>query len=116
MERKAREFRSAAGRLLSDKPRRGACYPEKLKKLALAALSEAEERGLGATSVARELGIHADTLRSWRDAASPATALVPVRVIESRTEQSSLVVIAAGGLRIEGLDIAGLAELIRRLA
>lgn len=112
MERKAREFRSAAGRLLSDKPRRGACYPEKLKKLALAALSEAEERGLGATSVARELGIHADTLRSWRD----ATALVPVRVIESRTEQSSLVVIAAGGLRIEGLDIAGLAELIRRLA
>lgn len=112
MERKAREFRSAAGRLLSDKPRRGACYPEKLKKLALAALSEAEERGLGTTSVARELGIHADTLRSWRD----ATALVPVRVIESRTEQSSLVVIAAGGLRIEGLDIAGLAELIRRLA
>jgi len=116
MERKVREFRSAAEQLLGNKTRRGACYPEHLKRIAVAALSEAEELGRGATSVARELGIHADTLRGWRNAARLDTALVPVRVVEPRQEPTSTLVVTAAGMRIEGLDVASLAELIRHLA
>jgi hypothetical protein len=69
------------------------------------------------SAVASELGVGSGTLLRW--AAEPAEgngpAFVPVTV-EAAPTAAGVVVHTAHGLRIEGLDVAALAELLRRLA
>ncbi len=64
------------------------------------------------TELAAALGLPVLTLTRW--ASRERTALFrPVSVVDAR---SAVVVHGPRGLRIEGLDAAGLAELLRRLA
>ena len=66
------------------------------------------------TSVARELGLNVETLQRWLPLATAPAAFVPVRVASSSTG-SFAVVHARTGLRVEGLGLADVVELLRRL-
>ena len=55
-------------------------------------------------------------LRAWaRGTEDEAPLLVPVQVADATAERRALVVFA-GGVRVEGLTVAEVAELVRRLS
>lgn len=105
---------------------RGTPYPPDVRNWAVRLAEELRAAGLGPYAVGRRLGIRAETLSSWSDAAAPTTfARV---VIEATPEQTApptpttppappagIVVTSPGGWRIEGLGLADLAELARVL-
>lgn len=68
------------------------------------------------SAVLRELGMRRETLAGWVAPPAPKETprFVPVTVVE--TPAGRLVVHGPGGVRVEGLDVAGVAELLRRLA
>jgi transposase len=78
-------------------------------------------RAAGATvsAIARELGVTRDTLLAWT--ASPGSGMeqakfVPVSVVAEKPAPSRIVVYGPGGVRVEGLDMAGVIVLLRGLA
>jgi hypothetical protein len=85
--------------------RRGAAY-----------LRERQAAGAPLSAVLRELGIRRETLAGWAAPAETESSprFVPVSVIETPTGR--IVVHGPGGVRVEGLDVAGVADLFRRLA
>ena len=71
--------------------------------------------GAGLQLIARELRVDRPTLKRWLGADDmPVPAFRTVQV-EEAPARPALVLHGPAGLRIEGLDIAGLAELLRRL-
>ncbi len=82
-------------------------------------LRQRQREGAAVSTVARELGVKRHTLLAW--AAAPAGVVstpgfVPVRVVADGARPSTIVVHGPGGLRIEGLDVAGVIALLRGLA
>ena len=96
----------------------GRRYPEALKRDVLAYLAERRKVGRGIATVSAEIGIPRKTLKLW--AATPRTtaapAFVSMTVVERDDDRRAVVVHAPGGIRIEGLDVAAVADLLRRLA
>ena len=98
-------------------------YPKKLRGEAVEYARERREQGATWKLVARELGIGIDSLMNWARAAGSSAgkpefrqvALTQAEVAVSATG-SALVVHGPGGVRVEGLDVASLAELLRRLS
>ena len=118
LARRAAKFKSAARKL---GPRgRGRRYPESLKREALEYLELRRQDGRGIESSAAELDLPPATLERWAATPRPsrAPAFVPLMVVASAEAPapSRIVVHAPAGVRIEGLDIASLADLVRRLA
>ncbi len=70
------------------------------------------DEGARQNAIARELGVGESTVS--RALEEPSEGLRPVRVV--RTSSGAIIVRGPGGLTIEGLDIAGLAALIRALS
>ena len=120
-ERQAAEFRSAVA--LAGPRGRTTAYPTDLRERAVRYVRARIEQGGTMVAACEELGIGTDTFRRWRAAGSAATAPVTaafraVTITAPATppvETPLLVVHAPGGLRIEGLDLPSLAELLRRL-
>ncbi len=116
-ERAAAEFRAAARRA---GPRgAGRRYPAPLRQVATEYLRRRQADGVAVSTVAGELGVKRHTLLAWAAAPVGAAAtpeFVPVRVVADLARPSTIVVHGPGGLRIEGLDLADVAELVRRLA
>lgn len=82
-------------------------------------LSYAERRwaeGASTPAVAAETGVNRHTLAYWRAHQRAGAKLRPVRVVESESGFAGVVVHGPTGVRIEGLDLDGLAELLRRLS
>lgn len=78
----------------------------------------AERRGAGdkVVDLAEELGLSALTVRRWLKRES-ASLFRPISIFEARVESRGRIVVhGPRGLRIEGLDVAGVAELLRRLS
>jgi hypothetical protein len=98
----------------------GRRYPEEMKREALAYLAERRLGGGGVASAASELGLRKRTLMLWAAAPRPtgAARFVPMAVVAdaSPPAAASAIVVHARGLRVEGLDVATLADLLRRLA
>lgn len=70
--------------------------------------------GMSVVKVARELGLSESGLSRWLNAGKPR--LRPVRVSAALPVQDSgLVLVTPGGYRLEGLNSASAAELLRRL-
>lgn len=100
-------------------------YAANVRVRALAYARQRRAEGGGIKRIAAELGVPWQTLAYWLKApgsASTGAALVPVALRGDMAESpgarwpSTLVVHGPLGLRIEGLDIEGLAELLRRLS
>lgn len=122
LDKQAERFRvavAAAG------PRgRTTAYPVELRDLAVGYVKARVAAGGSAGGACRELGIGTDTFRRWSAESTPAPARAigafrPVNLAAAApvaTQQANhIVVYGPSGLRIEGLDVAGLAELLRRL-
>lgn len=91
---------------------RGRPYPE---AFAARVQQVADAGRLSRQQLRRELGISNKTLAKWLPQRAPIPQLIPVEVA-AQPICASLVVHGPAGLRIEGLDLDGLVELLRRLA
>ncbi len=112
--KEAAAFRDAVRRAGRRGP--GRRYPAELRRRGAEYLRARQAGGARLSVVLRELGMRRETLTAW---AAPAEAevrprFVPVAVMEA--PPGRIVVHGPGGVRIEGLDMAGVADLLRRLA
>lgn len=89
---------------------------ERFKRKALARWRLLAASGVSLEQAALEIGVTAAELRAWSQGLEhEAPLMVPVQVAGETVEQRTLVVFA-GGVRVEGLTIAEVAELVRRLS
>lgn len=96
----------------------GRPYPESLRAAAMAYRREREREGAGLREVAAELGVSSVSLERWsRKNPGAKMSFRAIEVVgESVRPASGLVVHGPRGLRIEGLTVAQLAELVARLS
>lgn len=98
----------------------GRRYPEALKREVVAYLAARREAGRGLKATSVELGIPERSIKLWSKAPRPSgrPAFVPMLVTPVAAEHPAplIVVHAPGGIRIEGLDVPALADLVRRIA
>lgn len=111
-ERSAVAFRKAVARRGTVGPRLR--YTAELRAEAVAYARKRLASGGTLTAVSRELGVAANTLQAWLAVERPSPAFRSVEISEDAT-RSALVVYGPCRLRIEGLDVAALTELLRRL-
>lgn len=89
---------------------------EAFKRKVLARWRLLSERGWEHERAAVEIGVAAADLALWiREAGSDGPVFVAVHVEDEATERSGVVVLGCG-VRVEGLSVADVAELARRLA
>ena len=94
----------------------GRPYPEAARAAAVQWAERRQREGLGLHRIASELGISPTTLRKWRQPhGGLPSAFLPVQLVAPASPASAFVVHAPSGIRIEGLTLAELTELVRRL-
>jgi len=93
---------------------RGRAYPKGLMGKLLSYTLARRRQGAKIVEVAAELGMKFHTLARWLGEKQPAVGFERVEVVAPPSARS-LVVHGPRGLRIEGLDLVGVAELVRRL-
>ena len=116
------ELRTALAR--ADRSGTGCPYPETLRREAVAYVETRCREGASRDAAARELGVSTVSVARWSAhlARSEEGGFRQVVVMSPCTvmpqvpgERGQLVVFGPHGMRIEGLDMAGVAELWRRL-
>jgi hypothetical protein len=122
MEHQAVAIRAVLARL--GERGRGKRYPKALQERAVSYYCARRAQGAAQREIGDELGMPWQTLQRWATAGDaplvPATSagFQPVEVIDAPTpaQRGPIVVRGPAGLRIEGLDLDTLAELLRRLS
>jgi hypothetical protein len=118
VSRRAREGRAVDSgglkRRLRSARRAGRRYPPGLRDAVLDHARKAKEVGKSDAALASELGMSLGTLQYWR-ATERRGKVVPVTIVDTPAAAPGLV-IECGRLRVYGLDLDGIAELLRRLA
>ena len=109
MEASALKRRLAQGR---GRGRQG--YPAELREAVVAYAARRKAERVSQSKVAAELGMSEQTLCYWRALARQRGGLAPVAIVECAPERREGVV-ECGPLRVRGLDVSGVAELLRRL-
>ena len=100
----------------------GQRYPEGFRGEVLDYVAAQRERGIGLPATAHELGLREKTMWGWLAQSRAETGPAEFREVEvvdgspPEAVPRQPVLYAPGGLRIEGLDVVSLAELLRRLA
>jgi transposase len=97
---------------------RGRPYPKGLLENLLSYTVARRRQGAKLVEVAAELGMKFHTLSRWLGEKRPAARFERVKVVAAPTPPASCTLIVHGprGLRIEGLDLASVVELVRRVA
>jgi transposase len=115
MDQAASSFRERVTAARGD--RRRCRYPEELRAEALAYVDAARARGVGLIKAAQALGVDKSVLSGWR-AKRQRSAMRVVKVVDAPLGGGGggIVVHGPGGLRVEGLDVAALAALMRSLS
>ena len=112
-QREAANLRTELGRLTQRG--RGRAYPEALRLRAIAYVEARRAEGAATRTAGEEIGMDWRTLLRWAPRAR-AAAFERVLIRENTPiPVTALIVHGPGGIRIEGLDLAGVAELVRRL-
>ena len=93
---------------------RGKRYPRDLRERVVAWARGRQEAGASWESIKRELGQKFDTVRRWCAAVAKSRALVPVRVVATRS-QRTVSVVSPSGYRVDGLALSEAAALLREL-
>jgi predicted transcriptional regulator len=89
-------------------------YPVELREAASAYVAARRTEGATQEQAAQEIGVSPATLSNWQARASKAGSITRVAIMpEPKVDRE--VVVECGHLRVRGLDVAGLAELLRRL-
>jgi transposase len=96
---------------------RGRAYPKGLMGKVLSYTVARRRQGAKLVEVAAELGMKSYTLARWLGEKRPAASFERVEVVApAPVAERKLVVHGPRGLRLEGLDVADVAELVRRVA
>jgi transposase-like protein len=98
--------------LAAGRGRRG--YPAELREAILAYAAKRRSERVSQEKVAEELGMSPQTLCYWRALARQRGKIAPVAIVAKR-EPAREVLVECGPLRVRGLDVSGVAELLRRL-
>jgi hypothetical protein len=113
IEDEARSLREAVRGLCRNHPT--AEIPHELRSQIMTLAARAKVAGWSMATVARAVGVSLGSIRNWRRAQG-GVALVPVTVAANREVPSSgLRVVGPSGYRVEGLDVATTAMLLRAL-
>jgi hypothetical protein len=91
-------------------------YPTDLKARVSACAVQARRRGYGWAVISARLGVPAYCLRRWTAVWAPKFRKVDIEPDRSAAVGSGAVVVLASGVRVEGLDAAGVALLLRSLS
>lgn len=95
---------------------KGKPYPKGLLEKLLSYTVARRRQGAQVIEVAGELGMNWRTLTRWLGERRSAKRFERVEVVATAAPAAStLIVHGPRGLRIEGLDLAGVAELVRRV-
>lgn len=120
MRKPSRELQAAISRLHG---RRGVRWPRWVRDGVVTYANARRSAGLGWGRVARELGMHSQTVRRFVLASDESTvrALAPVEVVHVAAtvpsqSPSPFVVVSPTGFRVEGLDVTTAATLLRALS
>ncbi|HET6345901.1 MAG TPA: DUF4388 domain-containing protein [Myxococcota bacterium] len=109
------QFRADVESRLAERGR-GKRFPKDLQRRAVAYYHYRLAGGSFLSEVARELELPPPTLRRWvLDNPAPTVTVSGTWQPASSAEPGKPVLVGPGGLRIEGLDLDSLAELLRRL-
>jgi AraC-like DNA-binding protein len=117
MDEEARRFREAARRTRGGRSGPGIRYSRELHDQAVRYAKSRMHDGSSLDSVARDLGLKPQTLSRWLEEKGGKARLRPVEVAppDSTSGRGPAVLITPGGLRVEGLDLESLAQLLQRL-
>ena len=85
-----------------------------MREAILAYAAKRRSERVSQEKVAAELGMSPQTLCYWRALARQRGKISPVAIVAKR-EPPREVLVECGPLRVRGLDVAGVAELLRRL-
>ena len=121
MEIEARRIRTAVQRQQELRTGTAIRYPEQLRRQALAYASRRQKAGDSLKSISRRLGLRPQLLFYWQKKASSnmlrRVKITPTREVRATPmETGELVLVTARGLRVEGLDVTRLAELLKELS
>lgn len=111
-ERARMEASELKRRLAQGRGRHG--YPAELREAVLVYAARRKAERVSQSKVAAELEMSDQTLCYWRALARQRGAITPVAIVRER-EVSREVVVECGPLRVRGLDVSGVADLLRRL-
>lgn len=90
---------------------------ERFKRKVLMRWRWLEGRGVGVEQAADEIGVAADDLRRWsRSEEAGAPLIVPVQIEAEPTVRREITVVLESGVRVEGLTVSEVVELLRRLS
>lgn len=97
---------------------RGRAYPKGLMGKLLSYTVARRRQGAKLVEVAAELGMKSYTLARWLGEKRPSASFERVEVVAPAAPgaERKLVVHGPRGLRVEGLELADVAELVRRVA
>ncbi len=110
-----KDLRELADALRSASRRgQGRPYPARLRERVVAAVDDLVASGESSMQVARALGLPYRTIDRWRRQERPTFRAVVVS--DSDASRGGLVLHGPLGLRVEGLDVDSLADLLRRLS
>jgi hypothetical protein len=91
--------------------------PAMIKREALLIIERARQTGMSYRSISKQVGVNNHTLRYWRETSKSKNVIEEVRVsVPVSNRNNDFVLLGPRGLKIEGLDLAQLAELLVRLA
>lgn len=91
-------------------------YPRALREAVVKHATQRRAERVSRERIARELGMSPATLDYWCAPARRGRGeLTPVTIV-ARPEPAREVIVEVGPLRVRGLDVTTLAELLRRLA
>jgi hypothetical protein len=107
----APELKRLLARARSDKRGR---YPAKLREAVVAYAARRRTQRASRDAVAAELGMSVATLSYWCAPARTRGGLEPVTIV-AQPEPVADIVLECGPLRVRGLDVASVAELLGRL-
>lgn len=100
----------------------GRSYPQELRQEALAYLKARKGDGVPGAVIAEELGVSWEALtrwqsgKPWRRPSREGFRRVEIDKEAERPSTASAILVHVGSLRIEGLDVAALVDVLRRLA
>ena len=113
IERDARTVRQLVARL--DRPAKTTPIPAGVRQRIRTVAQRAAAAGWSQQAVAQAVGVSIGSLRNWALPRPGATTMVPVRVAPLATGTAPLAVVSPAGYRVEGLDVATAAALLRTL-
>lgn len=119
MDDETRQLRSEARQLARGRAPRGIRYSAAFRRRAITLVRERARQGVPVAQVVREIGLTTASIARWRQP-RPTPRLRPVMLAAEAHPRPApavgLVLITRQGLRVEGLDGAGLIAVLRALA